>query len=210
MNTNLYLIRHAEQLSWAVDRTQPVNVIEDRLSERGLEQAHRLADRFARSIKIDALYASPLLRAMQTANAIREVTHIPVQVDENLAEFKMNTAQALTPEENERVWMRSRADVHTPALPGCETMLDFHARAAQTIESIVQAQLDQAVAIVTHGGLIEQSFFHFLGIPFEGNLKSFIQIDHTSIFEWRLFQRQHMSGWLLVKANDTRHLDGLL
>jgi probable phosphoglycerate mutase len=206
--THLYLIRHAEQLSWSADRTQAVNADEDRLSERGLEQARRLADRFARSIQIDALYTSPLLRAQQTAQAIHEVTQLPIQVDENLAEFKMNTAQALTPEENERVWMHSRMDVHTPAMPGCEIFTDFHQRAAQAIEAIAQA--DRSVAIVTHGGLIEQSFFHFLGIPFEGNLKSFIQIDHTSIFEWRLFQRQHMSGWLLVKANDTRHLDGLL
>lgn len=207
--TRLYLIRHAEQLSWAADRTQAVNAVEDRLSERGLEQARRLADRFARSIKIDALYASPLLRAQQTAQAIHEVTQLPVQVDENLAEFKMNVAQALTPEENEHIWMRSRMDIHTPALPGCETMADFHARTVQTIESIVQAQPERSVAIVTHGGLIERSFFHFLAIPVEGNLKSFIQIDHTSIFEWRLFQRKHINGWLLVKANDTRHLDGL-
>lgn len=207
--THLVLIRHGEQLSWAADQKQPVNAVEDRLSERGLEQARRLADRFTREIKIDALYASPMLRAQQTAQAIQQVTRLPVQVNENLAEFKMNSAQALTPEENERVWMRSRADIHTSALPGCETMADFHTRATQTIEAIVQAHPDQSIAIVTHGGVIERTFFHFLDIPLEGNLKTFIKIDHTAIYEWQSFAHKQVSSWLLLKANDTRHLDGL-
>ncbi len=58
----LYLIRHAEAVPAAA------NDADRELTEQGREQARRLADAFQRlGIRFDAIVASPLIRAQQTA-----------------------------------------------------------------------------------------------------------------------------------------------
>jgi phosphohistidine phosphatase len=61
----LYLIRHAEAVAAAA------NDADRELTELGREQARRLADTFQRlGVRFDAVVASPLVRAQQTAAEI--------------------------------------------------------------------------------------------------------------------------------------------
>ena len=61
---DLYLARHAETFgnTGADDSVEPV------LTERGREQARLLAERLA-ALSFDAVFCSPLLRAVQTLSA---------------------------------------------------------------------------------------------------------------------------------------------
>jgi len=66
----LYLVRHGEQVD------QEFGLPEGPLSDRGLEQATRIADRLG-AIKFDAAYTSPLQRAIETAAVITTRLSIP-------------------------------------------------------------------------------------------------------------------------------------
>jgi 2,3-bisphosphoglycerate-dependent phosphoglycerate mutase len=80
--TELMLIRHGDVYDEAEDDPDPP------LSARGREQARRLATRLD-GLQIDAVYSSPLRRAMETAQALgREVIVEPrlVEVDTSLSD----------------------------------------------------------------------------------------------------------------------------
>jgi probable phosphoglycerate mutase len=80
--TEVMLIRHGDVYDEAEDDVDPP------LSPRGREQAKRLAARLQR-LQVDALYSSPLRRAMETAEALgRDVIVEPrlVEVDTSLSD----------------------------------------------------------------------------------------------------------------------------
>src|SRR5215471_14483357 len=72
--TEVWLVRHG-------DCYDGITGEDPSLSPRGLEQAGRLAERLRR-IRIDAVYASPMRRARETAAAITE----DVRIDDRLVE----------------------------------------------------------------------------------------------------------------------------
>ena len=65
MSRYLYLVRHGEQVD------AEFGLPDGPLSDRGREQADRIADRLG-SISFDAAYTSPLQRAIETAKVITE------------------------------------------------------------------------------------------------------------------------------------------
>lgn len=76
--TELWLVRHADAYDGITDFGDPP------LSARGREQARRLADR-VRRVEVDAVYASPLARARETAGAISP----DVRIDTRLVEMAL-------------------------------------------------------------------------------------------------------------------------
>ena len=77
MLIRLYLVRHAHSDPGDPDSLRP-------LSARGREQARELAELLA-EFSPDAVFASPLLRARETAAAIAKAAGVDLRVDERLA-----------------------------------------------------------------------------------------------------------------------------
>lgn len=82
--TTIYLLRHG-------DYENPLNIFHGRLpgfplSKLGLEQARRLGESMA-DLPITAVYASPLTRTYQTAQAIANIHHLQVQTDDRLMDL---------------------------------------------------------------------------------------------------------------------------
>lgn len=209
--TNIYLIRHAQQFSVHNDQGLLLADHEDGLTEKGHAQARRVAERVANDIQPDVLYCSPLLRARQTARHVSDATGLPLNIDPNLAELRLNCPPDVSAAAEFDGWVRARRYPYTPAFPGGEALADLQRRAAQAFDQITQTHWGKAIVVVTHGGLIEMVFYYLLGIPIEHNLVSFVHCDHTSLFHWRWleFKDIHLSGWDLMTTNDTRHLDVL-
>ena len=67
MGKNLYIVRHG-QTDWNVRQLRQGRT-DIELNETGIEQAMELRDKL-KSVKIDVCYASPLKRAMKTAQII--------------------------------------------------------------------------------------------------------------------------------------------
>jgi broad specificity phosphatase PhoE len=142
---------------------------------------------------------------------VSEATGLPLNIDPNLAELRLNCPPDVPAAVELDGWLRARRYPYTPAFPGGEALADLQRRSAQALAQITQAHWGDSIVIISHGGLIEMVFYYLLGIPIERNLVSFVQCDHTSLFHWRWqeIKELNLSGWDLVNANDTHHLDGL-
>src|SRR5947199_3660663 len=106
----LLLIRHGEtdwnaEHRWQGHADVPLNA-------RGREQAKALAEELAPE-GIDAIYASDLSRARDTAEIVGERLGVPVVLDPDLREIDVGSREGLTGEEvGERPWDGEPHDRH--------------------------------------------------------------------------------------------------
>src|SRR5690606_4240449 len=83
--TQLYLIRHGEIAGDSHQHWKPP--VRGCLSERGMAQAATLAEAL-QAVKFEAIYASPLGRAIQTAQALAGPRDLPIEVLDWLIEWR--------------------------------------------------------------------------------------------------------------------------
>ena len=89
----IYLIRHGRQSSKLCN-------VDVSLDDAGRQQSHLVADRLA-SYGLEALYASGLKRAQETAQAISETTGLSVRTVEAFHEIEFGELTGLSNEEIE-------------------------------------------------------------------------------------------------------------
>ena len=195
----LLLIRHGESEADLLD------VHEGRadfpLTERGRRQARSMAAAVAKRETVTKIYASTLTRAKETASFLSASTGIPVIFDEDLMEFNNGLLAGLS---------RKEADEKYPIIPdlpvdqavyGMESMLAFRQRAERALKRIVtENNSDDTVAVVSHGGMINQLYHALLGLPVESDF--FFCTGDTGVHTWLLKE----NGKSLVCANDRSYL----
>ncbi|KAF0155901.1 MAG: hypothetical protein FD159_1939 [Syntrophaceae bacterium] len=135
----LILIRHGETLWNKEGRIQGTSDIE--LSEAGIEQARRLALSLKDS-EIDAIHASPLKRAYQTAEIINSFHQRKIEVHPELAEMDQGDFEGLTFKElmacEKEFLHRWIADPASVRMPRGESLTELQTRAWQSIEKIIE------------------------------------------------------------------------
>jgi len=143
------------------------------LSEEGRTQAIALAERIA-PIPFDRIISSPLLRARQTADAIRgapcEAPRPPLETDPRLLEMDYGAWEGLTYEQidahdaaRRRAW---EADPATAACPDGESGDDVAARATAFLTDLLAMPHDHArILAVAHSTLNRVLLCVALGIP---------------------------------------------
>lgn len=123
--TEVWLVRHGDCYDGV---PEGVTLDDPPLSDHGREQARRFADR-ARRLHFDAVYASTLQRAQETARALTE----DVRADERLVEVRtiVDDGRVLPVEEIDQVVDRMRAAVADAvgAHPGGRILVVGHALA---------------------------------------------------------------------------------
>src|SRR5215510_14026446 len=116
--TEVWLVRHGDCYDGVMGEDPP-------LSPRGREQARRLADRLSR-VRHDAVYSSPLRRALETAQAISQ----DIRVDDRLVEVhtELDDGHVHPAETPDRVLARMRAAVDgaVAAHPGGRVIMVGH------------------------------------------------------------------------------------
>ena len=207
--TQMYLVRHAQQVSVHQPAGPLLADDEDGLTEKGHAEARRVAERISTRIEPEALYSSPVLGARQTARHIGSATGLPPIVDINLAELRLNCPLDTTNVLELDGWVRARRYPYTPPFLGGEALADLQRRALQAFDMLARTHWGKKVVVVTHGGWIEMVLYALLGIPLEHNLTAFVRCEHTAIFHWHwlVYPDLNLSGWELAAANDTRHLE---
>lgn len=151
----LLLIRHA--LPVRVDEGHPdAGPANPQLSPRGLEQAGALADWLAGE-GVDAIWSSPMRRALETAQPAAAALDLPVIVDEGLSEFDREALSYIPIEE-----LKAAGDPRWHQVP--ERPEDFVAGVVAGVERVVAAHPRQRVAVVCHGGVINAYAGYVLGI----------------------------------------------
>jgi broad specificity phosphatase PhoE len=161
---DLLLIRHAQPVR--IDGlSDDAPAADPALHADGVAQAARLATALA-SAGLDALYCSPMRRALETAAPIAAATGLEVRVEEGLAEFDQGSTSYIPLEEMQatrdpRLERWAAGDVSD--LVGDPVM--FQERVTETVASIVAAHPSRIVAVVCHGGVINGYVAGLLGSP---------------------------------------------
>lgn len=142
----LYLVRHGETDWNRAHRIQGSSDIP--LNDTGRAQAERTGRLLARR-QWDAIYSSPLSRALETATIVGG--HINLGAPEliaELAERNYGDAEGLTGRELDERYPGSMP------VPGRETRAEVAERAMPALLRIATAGTDRRVIVTTHGGVI--------------------------------------------------------
>ena len=139
--TTLLLVRHGETDWNAEGRLQ--GQTDTSLNDYGRRQARRLAERLAER-PFDALVASDLSRARETAEILAERLGLSVELDRDLREKDWGSWEGLTAAERDRVeFVGESTEAHR-----ARTLAALHRAAGR--------HPDGSVLVVTHGGSIRR------------------------------------------------------
>jgi len=133
-----------------------------------------------------AVFTSPILRAVQTAEAILEGRSVPMILDAALREMDVGEWDGRKFGEllGSEAWQRFNTFRSGTRAPGGEMMLEVQARAIGFLEHAVHEYRDRAIAVVSHADVIRGAICHYLGIPLD--LASRIAIEPASVSTLRL------------------------
>lgn len=162
--TRIYLIRHGATVLTAEDRFAGATNVE--LSDEGRHQAGCLAQRL-KSMKVAAVYASPLDRTMETAGILARPHGLEVQAREGLKEISHGHWEKMTRQEVEVAYPKEAAawdeDPFTFAPMGGESGLQVTARALPALIEIVRQHSGDSVVVVSHKATIRLLLSSLLG-----------------------------------------------
>jgi probable phosphoglycerate mutase len=184
------------------------------LDDFGLRQAEATGRYLRARWPADVVYASPMQRAMETAQAIAAMAAIAAAHDliaepfDGLLDIDFGEWQGHSPDEVEedypellRAWFEAP---HTVRIPGGESLADVRDRVVFGLDRVIERHPGQTVAMVGHTVVNRVLLCAVLGL---GN-------DHF----WRLrqetcavnvFEAQSDGTFTIVLLNDTCHLQNL-
>ena len=204
MTTSVYLLRHG-QTAWNKEE-----VFRGRsdipLDETGLREAE-LAGEYFRSIPIQAVYSSPLSRALQTARKIAESHSLRVETLEGLIDMSFGVWEGRSlkevKEKDEIRFAQWRDEPHLVRLPAGETLEEVRSRAMDALRKVIQQHPEQTLVLVSHRVVNKILVCGILGL----DNSHFWQItqDTTAI---NLIQYRN-GNYVLSLLNETCHLKGL-
>jgi probable phosphoglycerate mutase len=202
--TELVLIRHGETAMNRELRFQGhVNV---GLNAIGLEQARRLAARMTGE-QADAVYASDLLRAQQTAQPIAATLSLQPVTEPGLREQCFGQVDGMRVDDIKQQhpqawagWLRFEQDY---CMPGGESTRLFHARVMAAVQRLVAAHPQQKLVVVTHGGVLDMIYRTARSLALDGPRQS--DIPNAGLNRIRVRD----GGMDILDWADTRHLADL-
>jgi len=207
--TTLLLVRHAETADNAQMRLS--GWTDTDLSTRGETQVELLAEHFNREHgHVEALYASPLIRARRTADAIGALTgHDPILLDD-LREMYFGELDGRPFEELREAYAHlleadENSELEDFVWPNGESRSGFTARVLRTVERIARAHVGGAVGVVTHGGFIATLMTTVHGES-AANWRKWV-VPNASLTEV-VWDPASASGYV-VRHGDASHLDTL-
>lgn len=175
-------------------------IADPELAAEGHEQAEKMAA-YLGVEDVEAVYVSPLRRALETARPLCKVLGLEAVVSEGVAEFDRNSREYVPVEElratNDPRWeklLRGEWDGvdEDPSI--------FKARVVATVEDMIARHPGGRVVVVCHGGVINQYLAHVLGIETH---VGFFYPKYTSIHRVMAARSGERS---IVSINEASHL----
>ena len=139
------------------------------LSERGHEQAQRVAERIAEIGAVHAVYASPLERARETAAPIGKITKKPVRIERGLLEcdFGQWTGASLRRLSKKPEWTTVQRTPSAFRFPDGESFLEMQHRIVDAVDTIRRRHIGKTVVCVSHADPIKAYVAHAMGTPLD-------------------------------------------
>lgn len=197
----LLLVRHGETAWNATGRFQ--GQLDTDLNVAGQRQATAVAESLA-SEEINAVYASDLRRAYDTAVAIAARHPVTVRAEPRLRQMDFGSWQGLTyaqmQEQDPERFADWNADRVNQCPPGGESLSQVATRLTSLLDQVRAQHADQTVVLVSHGGTVRLMLCLLLGHPLSAHWQ--FVVDNAAIAEIELQDR----GPVLIRWNDTHHL----
>ncbi len=148
--TEIILVRHGET-EWNVEEIFRGR-IDIELNETGIKQAELLAEYLSDS-KLDAIYSSPLKRALKTAEIIAGYHKLDVETAPGLIDFNYGKWQGLSHQEVKDKYKELYAEwiknPHRVKMPAGESLNEVRERAIGVVDEII-AKHEGTVVLVSH------------------------------------------------------------
>lgn len=160
--TILLLIRHASndylKEGRLAGRTPGVHI-----NAQGQREADDLARRLAH-LQIEAIYSSPLERALDTANAVALCHSLSVQIREGLLDTDAGewTGRKLSELSGTEIWKSLQTKPVGVRLPGGESIDEVQKRMVGVLEEVHRKHPDGVVAVVSHADPLKSLIAHYL------------------------------------------------
>ncbi len=199
--TLLLLIRHADNDQRKVRLCGRLPGIH--LNERGRKQAESLAKDLCRA-PIQAVFSSPMERAVETASSLTETLNLPLQIIEELNETDYGEWQGRTFGQLRRLkgWQTVLKTPSQVRFPGGENLLEVQQRTVAALEKLSQGH--ELIAAFTHADIIRLALAHYLNMPLDDYHRLTIRPASLSI----IALNENTIHVLLI--NQTRDLNFLL
>jgi probable phosphoglycerate mutase len=157
----IVMVRHA--LPVRIDATDDDSPADPGLSERGYQQAERVAAALAHD-DVDALYCSPMLRAIETAAPLAKALGLEPVTEPGIREFDSHHTSYVPVEElrasNDARWqLLVSGDLYGTGVDPDE----FRGRVVEAVERIAAAHPGGRAVLVSHSGAINAAAGHVLG-----------------------------------------------
>jgi broad specificity phosphatase PhoE len=198
--TKFILARHGETL-WNVEKVYRGRT-DVNLDEVGIKQAELLG-KYLSNWELEAIYSSPLKRALDTANIIARYQKMGVHVAEGLIDFDYGEWQSLPEQEAKRLYPTLHDEWHNNphkvTMPGGESLEDVKRRAIEVVNDVL-SKYQGSVVLVSHRvvnkvlicSLLGLDNSHFWNIKQDvGGITIFNYVDGRFVLTWH---------------NDTSHL----
>lgn len=202
--THFLFIRHGET-DW--NRQQRFQgQIDVPLNDIGWAQARRLGERLAAE-PADVLVCSDLLRTRQTAAPLAEAWSAEPMPLAAMREQNFGVLEGLDVPTIQREhadlwadWLVHRADY---ALPGGESLRQFHTRVIAAVAELAHRHAGRTVAVVTHGGVLDMLWRTAHQQPLDGLRRCDIPNTGINRLHW------HDGRLAIDRWADAAHLAGL-
>ncbi len=200
MNKIFYLLRHGET-QWNKEwRLQGQRDIE--LSERGIEQAYKAAERL-RDLKVDYAFSSDLKRAVKTGEIVTRSWELELKKEPLLREVNFGKWEGLryddfTPGEQEE--FQSWLDDPDWEAPQGASQRELQERIKKFLSQSLEGEVDKKIFVATHGGPIKTIISEALGMDLKNSSRLAVSPASLSIVHY------YGNNGYLVLFNDTCHL----
>jgi len=181
----LYLIRHGEVVGAVSGKL--LGRTDTPLSERGIEQAGKLAEILSTS-QLSAVYCSDLQRARVTAEVIAKRSNMKAQEslvwrEIDMGEWDGRTIDSLHKETPQLV-ARLFDDPASFEYPGGESFGCFTARVLKAVDQLLMTHKSGEVVLVAHGGVCRAIIGNALEIPAKNWLRLAQDYGCLNVIDW--------------------------
>ena len=164
--TKFLFIRHAttDALGKHLSGRQP----DIHLNNHGVSEVAALAQQLA-TVKINAIYSSPLERAVETAEPIAKAHQLQCNIDTDFLELDFGswTNQSFDTLNVDPVFTHFNTFRSGTRIPGGELMLEAQCRIVRGIQKLAAKHPDEVVAIISHSDMIKAAIAFYTGIPID-------------------------------------------
>ncbi len=203
--TRLYLVRHGQSAGNAEGRFGGHSPTP--LSELGRKQAEITAEAL-RKEKIEAIYSSDLLRAVQTAEPLAAILDLPILTTSAFRERKVGVLEGKTFDESKAEFPKDyyalvNRNIHHVITEG-ESYRQLLKRATNALHEVIRTHYGENVVIFSHTGAICILTLYLLGaINRRTRTMPWLVTSNCGV---NRFEIRGLRNVRVLAVNDTRHL----